>query len=173
MTAFRRSKIYKMQYKIYSIPIVGGETELEELNHFLRSHKVVDVMKQLVTSDRMTCWSFCITYLPTSQPLADNSEQRKPKVDYRLLLDEASFSRFTIMRKVRKSMAESLAVPPYAIFTDAEMAEVAKLAVVTPSSLKGIPGIGANKVEKFSEDFINRYTTEIQLIDNEKSGTSV
>ena len=164
-----------MQYKIYSIPLIGGETELEEMNHFIRSHKVADVVKQLVTSEDMTCWSFCITYLPTSQPLSDNSEPRRAKVDYRLVLDEASFSRFTIMRKVRKAMAESLAIPPYAIFTDAEMSEVAKLTSVTSSALKGISGIGANKVEKYSAEFIKQYTEEAQLNEkeHEKSGSSV
>lgn len=126
-----------MQYKIYTLPIIASETEQEEMNHFIRSHKVADVCKQLVVADGQAYWSFCITYLLTSQLSTDFSDQsRKQKVDYRLVLDEESFARFTIMRKVRKAMAEEQAIPPYAIFTDAEMAEVAKLSSLTPQTLK-------------------------------------
>lgn len=37
-----------MQYKIFSIPILNGEEEQENLNKFLRSVRVVESRKELV-----------------------------------------------------------------------------------------------------------------------------
>ena len=43
------------------------------------------------------------------------------------------------MRKLRKQIAESEAVPAYAVFTDAELAEMAKLEVLDTASIQNMP----------------------------------
>lgn len=35
-----------MQYKIYTIPVIEGESETEELNKLLRANKIVKVDKE-------------------------------------------------------------------------------------------------------------------------------
>ena len=50
-----------MQIKIFTIPIGTEDTQIEELNHFLRANKIIDVKRELASIDGRDCWSFCIT----------------------------------------------------------------------------------------------------------------
>ena len=36
-----------MQIKIFNIPIGAEDTQMEELNHFLRANKIIDVKREL------------------------------------------------------------------------------------------------------------------------------
>ena len=144
-----------MQIQIFTIPILAGEKELEQLNHFLRANKIIDVRKEIVTSEGYCYWTFCVTYMTdgraASYPTADN--QRRDKVDYKEVLDEEAFARFTRMRKLRKQIATDEAVPAYAIFTDAELAEMAKMKELSVAAMTKIKGIGQKRVEKYGNAF--------------------
>ncbi|MGZ2368704.1 HRDC domain-containing protein [Ancylomarina sp. YFZ004] len=48
-------------------------------------------------------------------------------------------------------MSEKQTIPTYAVFTDAELAEITKLEYANVSDLLKIGGVGKNKVEKFGE----------------------
>ena len=156
-----------MQIQVMTLPLQPTQEQTEELNHFLRAHKVVDVKKELATADGNAVWTFCITFLPA----APSAEAQRPpfasgkaqKVDYREVLDADTFARFSELRKFRKAVADKDAVPAYAVLTDAELAEVAKLPKVTMQSLRSVPNIGARKVEKYGAAFC--------AIDNRKDET--
>ena len=146
-----------MQVQIFTLPLMPEAAEMEEMNHFLRAHKVIDVRKELVQVGGSAFWTFCVTYTQDAPSLSD-ARETKGKVDYRKVLDGESFDRFYIMRKVRKELAEKDAVPAYAVFTDAEMAEVAKAGdVISEALLASVPGIGKKKVEKYGAEFCKRY----------------
>ena len=78
-------------------------------------------------------------------------------MDYRKVLDEEAFKRFSALRQIRKQVAEEDAVPAYAVLTDYELAELAKLETITPEALKGVKGIGEKKLEKYG----NRFLTDL------------
>lgn len=124
---------------------MGGEMLADEMNLFLRSKKILQVENQL----QGTSWCFCIKYLDDIA-IADKERQ---KVDYRQTLDEATFKRFTALRDVRKRVAESESVPAYVVFTDEELAIMAKMETVTPATLKTVKGIGEKKIEKYGHYF--------------------
>lgn len=141
-----------MQIKIYTIPLFGNEEAVEEMNKFLRGNKVVDIQKSLVQQGETAYWSFCVTYLVgTLSKTQPPQAERKERVDYKEVLGEAEFARFTILRTIRKHLAEADAVPAFAVFTDAELAEIAKLDELTPKRMLGINGLGAKRVEKYGE----------------------
>lgn len=58
-----------MQIKIFSIPMIDSIEVQIELNQFLRSHRVVDVRKELGVQNGNHYWTFCITYLDDAKPL--------------------------------------------------------------------------------------------------------
>ena len=60
----------KMQIKIFTIPMIGSENELltNEMNSFLRSHRILNVSKELVSNTYMNVWTFCIEYIEGSKP---------------------------------------------------------------------------------------------------------
>ena len=144
-----------MQIKIFNIPIGADESLTEELNHFLRANKIVDIKKDLAMLDGNSCWTFCVTYIQSARPLDAESGRNgsASKVDYKEILDPETFLRFSNLRKVRKQIAESEAIPAYAVFTDAELSEMAKLGNLTIEAMSKISGIGKKKVEKYGHLF--------------------
>ena len=152
----------EMQIQIFTISIYGGEEVLGEMNKFLRSHRVAEIQKTFIPTASGGSWTFCITYLEGVK-VVDN-EIKKGKIDYRNVLNEKDFALFCELRKKRKQIAEDESIPPFAVFTDAELAEIAKLETITLTSMKDIPGIGAKKLEKYGSYFLE--------ISNETSGES-
>ena len=128
-----------------------GDAE-EEMNRFLRSAKVVSIDRQLVQPE--SCWSFCVTYLDRNTV---SGCDHKEKVDYRSVLDESSFAVFSQLRAIRKHLAEVDAVPAYAVFTDAELAEMAKLSAINPENLRKINGIATKRMEKYGDAICQQY----------------
>lgn len=144
-----------VQYKIISVPIIDTEKEENELNDFLRTNKIVHVEKQFMSEGRSSCWTFCISYIAQSTSQLQASSCKKEKVDYKNVLDESSFLRFSKYREIRKKLAKDEAVPAYAIFTDEELAELAKIETLSKTAMLKINGIGDKKVEKYAPYFID------------------
>ena len=70
-----------------------------KLNELLKSHRVVNVEKAFIDSQRGTGWAFLIEYI-------DNSDQpvQASKVNYRDILDEADFAVYDLLRRKRKEI---------------------------------------------------------------------
>lgn len=147
-----------MQLKVFTVPVIGSEEAIEEVNRHLRGCRAVSVDKQLCQQDGAWYWTFCVTEADGKGPKPSGSERRE-KVDYREVLEAPQFAVFDRLRKVRKQMAEEQALPAYAIFTDAELAEIARLENLSEKALSGIDGIGDKRVEKFGHEIIARYNT--------------
>ena len=47
-----------MQIKIFNLPIGADDDAIEEVNHFLRANKVIDIKRELAMIDGNSCWSF-------------------------------------------------------------------------------------------------------------------
>lgn len=147
-----------MQYRIFTVPIAGGENETEELNRFLRANKTVKVDKELVSCGDSVCWTFCVQYLipPLSSPIGE----KKDKIDYKTVLEENQFRIFSLLRKCRKSIAEEDAVPAFAVFLDSELAEMSKLDEINEKTMSSINGVGKQRVEKYAQRIIDKLNEE-------------
>lgn len=141
-----------MQIKIFTIPVIGGEKDNDSMNAFLAGHKVVELDKEMVVLSNMNYWTFCIKYLQGDTP--GRNLKYPEKVDYRTILNEEEFKRFSNFREIRKQIAQKEALPAFAIFTDAELAQMAKLEQVTKANLADIKGVGVKKIEKYGAQFI-------------------
>ena len=143
-----------MQFRIFTIPILDGKTQEEEMNLFLRGHKIVSVDKHY--SESAALWCFCVTYIE-SNTLPSNFSPKKEKIDYREVLDEATFARFARLREARKQIAADEAIPAYSVFTNEELAEIASLEEYTVGCIKKINGIGEKRAEKYEERLLTLY----------------
>ncbi|MBQ6955980.1 MAG: HRDC domain-containing protein [Bacteroidales bacterium] len=153
----------KMQQKVFTVPMLGGEEANEELNRYLRGQHVVAIDKEFCIVGNAGYWTFCVTVADgPARPAAAQGERRE-KVDYREVLDERSFAVFARLRNIRKQMAAEAAVPAYAIFTDAELADIAQLETLDEASLGQLQGIGTKRVEKYGREMLQRYYTEGQM----------
>ena len=121
-----------MQFRIFNIPVPGSEAEIEEMNRFLRGNRIVAVEKHLINVGNACYWSFCVQYIASSDSKGVIQGERKEKIDYRNVLDAPVFEIFSKLRVLRKQIADNDAVPAYAVYTDAELAEIAKLETISP-----------------------------------------
>ncbi|RME07291.1 MAG: helicase [Bacteroidetes bacterium] len=147
-----------MQIRVFSVPATGNEEWNEELNRFLRAKRILQVEQQLVQLNGQAFWSFCVHYLETGSSSAGSI--RRKKVDYREVLDEAAFRRFSKMREIRKRLAKEEGVPAYAIFTDEQMAALARMPELSKAAMLQVQGIGEKTVEKYGDHFINMKADE-------------
>jgi superfamily II DNA helicase RecQ len=138
-----------MQIKIITIPLIGGEALENDLNAFLRGHKILQVEQQLVSQPAGSYWTFCVRYITGTPRQLEG--QRSSKKDYKTELSEEAFVRFTELRKARKTIAEEDSIPAFAIFTDQQMAALAQLPELTLASMQQVKGIGEKKAEKYGE----------------------
>ena len=148
-----------MQIKIFTIPIIGGEKLTEELNVFLRSQKILHIERQIATSHQGTFWSFCINYLDENHQTVTGTYERG-RIDYREVLDMATFARFSKMRELRKHIAQEEGIPAFAIFRDDELAGIAQLETLTLATMKNVKGVGDKKTEKYGQRFITAMADE-------------
>jgi len=136
-----------MQLAQFLLPVQNGDSELEECNRFLRSVKVVQLDRQFTTCGGVGCWAVLVHYIDGVQ----SSKSRKPRIDYREVLNEEDFRIFSNLRKMRKTLAEREGVPVYAVFTNEQLARIATEKISTVAELEKVEGIGSNRVEKYKE----------------------
>lgn len=162
-----------MQLKFFSIPALGDDAgQLEELNAFLRSHRTLNVRYELVNHKDTSYWCCCVEYIENAIPPSEQTRRNavREKTDYRKILSEEEFERFRILRECRKEVAGEEVIPPYAIFLDEHLAEIAKHTEINESILKGVDGFGAKKFEKYGKRFLELWSLKKS---NEAGGESV
>ncbi len=142
-----------MKIHVFNIPACDSELLTKELNQLLSSHRIADVRKEFVESGIHSFWSICVT---TVSPEIPSPSINKSRIDYRDVLPEADFAVFARLRTLRKELAESDGVPPYAIFTNEQLAEMVKQRITSLTALRGISGVGAARVEKYGNRFIEQ-----------------
>lgn len=147
-----------MQIKLFTIPTSANEAAIHELNAFLRGNKVLEIDQQLVKNKNGAYWCFCIKYL--EQAFNRSIDKKREKVDYRKVLNEATFNKFAQLREIRKKVAAEEGISAYIVFTDAELAELAKMEEITTKAMLGIRGVGEKKVERFAHHFITKKETD-------------
>ncbi|MCX6879306.1 MAG: HRDC domain-containing protein [Verrucomicrobia bacterium] len=144
-----------MQLKVFAIDAHGGEEAGEELNQFLRGHRVLGVKRRLVEHGSNAYWTFCVEYLERGgTPGGPGGPDRLRRgVDYRELLSEGDFAVFAKLRDLRKAMAEQEGVPPYAVFTNEQLAAMVTGRTATRAALAQIDGVGVARLEKYATAF--------------------
>jgi len=62
---------------------------------------------------------------------------------------------FDLLRQCRKRLADNEGVPPYVIFGDATLAEMAAKMPTDPEGLLQVSGVGKHKLQRYGSDFID------------------
>jgi ATP-dependent DNA helicase RecQ len=61
---------------------------------------------------------------------------------------------FEALRKLRRELAADARLPPYVIFNDATLREMAAVRPSTPAELGEVNGVGSRKLEAYGEAFL-------------------
>ncbi|MDN3678893.1 ATP-dependent DNA helicase RecQ [Vibrio tapetis subsp. quintayensis] len=62
---------------------------------------------------------------------------------------------FAKLRKLRKSIADEDGLPPYVVFSDATLIEMADILPTTNGEMLAVNGVGQRKLDKYADDFLN------------------
>ena len=87
------------------------------------------------------------------QPIVAKKKDARPKRTY-VEGGEYDSALFEALRKWRRSEAEKRRVPPYVIFSDRTLREVARVQPTSVTALRGVYGIGDAKLEQFGSDVV-------------------
>ncbi len=155
-----------MQMKLFTIPVIDPLVGEEEINLFLRTHKVLEVNHEFFQTKDGAVWCFCVKYIEGGIPDGKGKFFQPAKIDYKNVLDEKCFAIFSILRECRKQIAQEEAIPPYAVFIDEELAGIAKLETITEQTITSIDGIGKRKAERFGKRIL-QLLVEKQTVDKE------
>jgi len=68
---------------------------------------------------------------------------------------------FEQLRVLRKQLADEQNVPPYVIFTDTTLEDMARQRPTTPDSLRNVSGVGERKLQLFGRKFLEVITTYV------------
>jgi len=66
-------------------------------------------------------------------------------------MDDDLFER---LRLLRRKLAQAAGVPPYVVFHDSALAEMAALKPRTLEALAGVKGVGQAKLARYGEQFL-------------------
>ncbi len=162
-----------MQYKFFKIPTCGDSAVEEEMNRFLRGHRVLSTNREFVADGSASYWCFAVEYMDGTPPASASSSSgkfSKSKTDYRDILSEEEFAKFRVFRECRKALAEADAVPAYAVFLDEHLAEMSKMSELNLANLKKISGVGEKKIEKYGAGLLKLFSEKQNEAVREISG---
>ena len=143
-----------MQMAFYAIPTRGDTGVQEELNSFLRSHRVLAVHREFVPQGENSFWALAVEYLEgaaPSGPGTGDGRGGKQRVDYKEVLSPADFALYAKLRDWRKATAETEGIPVYAVLTNEQLAAIATKRPENAAQLREVEGIGEVKVGKYAE----------------------
>ena len=151
------------QYAGFFVSPFGEKSVTDELNSFLRSHRIVNVDKRLIDGERGTGWVFLVEYGTEVSKNASNASSQR--IDYREVLNPTEYTLYDKLRTLRKEIAEKSGIPVYAVFTNDQLASMVKKPPKTTKDLHSIAGIGDSRIKQYGEAFINVFLKEGQVQD--------
>ena len=64
-----------MQIKLFTIPTGDNGAALDEMNRFLKGHKILEVQNQLISNENGAYWCFCVRYIERTSPPTSNARE--------------------------------------------------------------------------------------------------
>jgi ATP-dependent DNA helicase RecQ len=80
---------------------------------------------------------------------------------------------FEALRRLRRELASERAVPPYVIFGDATLRELARVKPTTPDRMRAVYGIGDSKLKDFGPQFLAVISEHVRCSSLPASATAV
>jgi superfamily II DNA helicase RecQ len=141
------------KYKFFTVPAEGDARLESELNAFLCGHSVVDVKQEYhAASGANGTWCFCIRW--RDKPGGVDNAPTKGRTDYKEILEEGDFTLYLRLRDLRKEVASREQVPAFTVFTNEQLAEMAKCRPSSAASFKKLAGVGDSRYAKYGAEFV-------------------
>ncbi len=120
----------------------------ELANAVLRDEMRIEVRRRLIQN-------------PKAMASADAHERREKRDELLSQLSPVSRQIFEGLRKWRLETAKALGKPPYVLFWDKQLAEIARRKPVDFEELLMIPGVGRQKIERYADEILEIVESEL------------
>ena len=156
-----------MQIKFFTIPGTGCHLTEEELNKFLRSHRILNVDKSFNPGNG-GYWTLCIEYMDI-ESLATVPGKRETK-DLTLDLNDEEKKRFEKYRQIRLGLSRERKIKAFEIFSNNELAILSKLPVID-ASITELEGVKPEHIKDYLPFFITDYQDQDATENPKPEGT--
>ncbi|NIY49831.1 ATP-dependent DNA helicase RecQ [Cedecea colo] len=79
----------------------------------------------------------------------------KPRTNQKTFGGNYDRKLFAKLRKLRKAIADEENIPPYVVFNDATLIEMAEQMPISAGEMLGVNGVGTRKLERFGREFMS------------------
>ena len=128
-----------VRLKFFAIPALDPHEAESELNEFLAEHRVLRLDRELITERTGSFWSVVVEF--ASEPPA--AKGKKPRIDYKEVLSPRDFEIYAALRDLRREQSDKEGIPVYALFSNAQLAEMVEGNIQTLQEMAKIEGIGS------------------------------
>ncbi len=140
------------QYEVFFLSAFGAHGAVEELNTFMRSHKVLNVDRKAIDSERGTGWMVFVEYLLNA---ANEVAVRGQKIDYKALLGDDDYLLFNKLRDERARLAKIDGIPVWSVATNDHLVTMIKNKVATLESYLELPGMSPKQGKKYGQAMVD------------------
>lgn len=147
-----------MKLKFFTIPIAHPEGPETELNRFLGAHRISRVEKEFVADGAASAWSVVVTWVDGAEPAiaqpATGAAAKAARVDYREVLSPPEFAVYDRLRTLRQDLAQAEGLPPYAVFSNEQLAAFVQRRISTEQALAAVEGVGEGRLQRYGNTFL-------------------
>jgi ATP-dependent DNA helicase RecQ len=153
----KNEKILRWGHEKLSTHGIGAEMNKKQWMHLARQLVQRGYLKQEGEYHTLSLADKALTALKKREPIfgvvletterVKKSGRKKEEIEYNNAL-------FAILRQKRKDMADEAKVPPYVIFSDKTLIEMAAYYPQSAESLLNISGVGQVKAQQYGESFL-------------------
>lgn len=112
-----------MQFKFFAIPIDSSGQNENELNKFLRSHRVLTVDRHFYPEKCI--WAISVEYIDQDPTAEAPPQQRREKTDFTAGMTDEEKERYEKYKDIRRRLATERGIPVYLIYTNEELSILA------------------------------------------------
>lgn len=140
-----------LQLKLDTLPTYGALSDMSLTD-------IKDLINQLIAEDYLylTQSKYPVVKLkPKAIAVLKNEARVNQRIVKRQTKLEEDTALFETLRRLRREIADREGVPPYIVFADSTLREMAKFTPITPQELLAIKGVGESKLERYGALFLN------------------
>lgn len=145
-----------MKLRVFTLRLdaATGRFDDADLIAFVDSRDVLSVHEHFFVHEQTPTWALLVSYREIRRP-GERDRAAESRTDWRAELADDARSLYDALRKWRTERSKREGRPPYVLFTNRQMAEIARRRPQTDTALLEIEGIGEAKVRDWAEDVLS------------------
>jgi len=120
----------------------------------MEHHDAISYHQQFFEHEGSPFWAVMVAYREAGEETGREQRVSRKGKDWRLDLAPPEQRLFDALREWRNKKAIQDGRPPYVLFTNRQMAEIARLSPRDLASLRKVEGIGDSRIKNFGEEVV-------------------